>query len=312
MRSRRREYPFHLGNALPTKSRLRYDVVVNRSGFLTGLGAAALVGAAPFADVDLPVELRGGRFFAVPRTVDGKTFACWLDTDGAGFIFDSAVEAFHLTTRDVAGKRRAALPRLATASFPPLSTASDLPVFERSAQDRVDPILAGFDAQLGRTWFEGRTWRFDWPRGRCTLLADSLSSGDGNVPLRLEDGYTRIPVTVDGETLIMSFDIAASVAMKPDRAVHATTFVRHAQVERWHTSHPDWTLERNIGVEPGIDRIVVPAMEAGTVTLHDVSCTTRPSDDVFEGEYIDGKLGANAYAGCVVTLDYRTSRLHLC
>lgn len=289
---------------------MRYDSEMNRGAFL--FGALATMAVAPAGDREIPVELRGGRFFAVPRVADGRVFACWLDTDGGGFVFDSAVSAFALSSSKVDGKQRATLPVFGSPAIPPLSTAKDLGVFERSAQDRADPILQGFDAQLGRTWFDGRTWRFDWPNQRVTMLASTLSAAESNVPVQIDRGYARIPVSVAGETLTMAFDIAASVALKPDMRVSATTFVPQAILDRWRRTHPQWAIARNVGAVPGIDRIVVPEMRAGSVTLRNVACTTRPGDDVFEGDDVRGKLGANAFSNCVVVLDYRTSRLRLC
>ncbi len=284
---------------------------MRRREFIAGVTAAGLLAAAPSKDIEIPVELRGGRFFAVPRVRDGRLFACWLDTDGDGFIFDATVEAFHLPVRKTDGKRRAGLPAFASPSIPPLTTPADLPIFEREPRDREDPILQGFDAQLGVTWFQGRTWRFDFPHARCTMLGSPLAAGDANVPLQIENGYTRIPVTVAGESLTMSLDIAASFATEPHVAV-ATTFIPQALLDRWRKTHPEWTATRNVGVVPGIDRITVPEMRAGSVTLRNVTCTTRPGDDVFGGPGLNGKLGANAFADCTVVLDYRTSRLRLC
>lgn len=295
---------------------MRYDSAMNRGAFLFGaVAVTASAGVAKEGDREIPVELRGGRFFAVPRTVDGKTFACWLDTDGSGFIFDGTVNGFHLPVQKNSGKPRAPLPAFGTPSIPPLATAHDLPVFERGPAEMSDPILQGFEAQLGSTWFQGRTWRFDWPSSRCTMLSRTLAAADANVPLQIEGGYTRIQVTVASEPLTMTFDIAASLAPNAPRAgtpVVATTFVTRALFDRWRSAHPSWHVRRSIGAAPGIDEIIVPEMHAGTVTLRNVACTTRPGDDVFEGDGISGKLGANAFATCVAILDYRTSRLRLC
>jgi len=203
------------------------------------------------------------------------------------------------------------LPAFGSPSIPPLSTATDLVVFERSPHERADPILEGFDAQLGVTWFQARTWRFDWPHARCTMLASPLAANDANAPLQIDGGYTRIPVAVDGETLTMSLDIAASFATEA-RAAVATTFIPQALLDRWHRTHGDWAVKRNVGLESGMDRITVPEMRVGSATLRNVTCTTRPGDDVFDGPGLNGKLGANAFADCVVILDYRTSRLRLC
>lgn len=144
------------------------------------------------------------------------------------------------------------------------------------------------------------------------MLGATLAASDANVPLRIDGGYTRIPVTVAGESLTMSFDIAASVALKPTGTVQATSFVPQALLDRWHRSHPDWVVQRNVGIPLGIDRVIVPEIRCGPVTLRNVAFTTRPGDDVFGNVDLSGKLGANAFAGCVATLDYRTSRLQLC
>jgi hypothetical protein len=102
---------------------------MKRLSFLAGAVALPLLGLASSGDVLIPVEIRGGRFFAVPRASDGQIFRCWLDTDGSGFVFDSAVERFQLRNDTVNGMRVAALPNFMPGQgIPPLRAGSALPV----------------------------------------------------------------------------------------------------------------------------------------------------------------------------------------
>ena len=287
---------------------------VKRVEFLEVAAGAALIGAAG-RDVSIPVEMRGGRFFAVPRTRAGGVLACWLDTSGSGFVFDASVDRFELTTYRSNGKRFARLPKFEYAyGIPELVAAAGLPIFERNASDRADPILQGFDAQLGRTWFAGRVWRFDFVRGSLTLLTTTASPRSGGAPLFFAAGYPYVRVRIEERTLAMSFDTAASVAYKPvntgEAFVSATSFIRRAAFERWRAAHPEWRLERNVAVTGGIDQITVPRLNVGATEFADVAFTTRPGDDVFEGEpHIDGKLGSNAYHRSLVFIDYPKARI---
>jgi hypothetical protein len=269
-------------------------------------------------DLQIPVDLRGGRFFAVPQTIDGRNFACWLDTDGSGFVFDSAVERFELLTSVSGGSHVAALPRFApTRSIPPLVTSTTLPIFERTASDLADPILQGFDAQLGGSWFAQRAWRLDFVRGTMTMLASpSLASTTDVLKLSFEELSPQVRVRVGDEPdVAMSFDIAASVAYLPRYAegveVRATSFIPRATLERWRTKHPEWVVDRNVSPTAGVDRIIVPEIYLGKNRLDNVAFTTRPDDDVFAGGRAGGKLGASAYGNRVVWIDYTNATIRL-
>lgn len=287
---------------------------MKRVEFLELAAGAALTGAAG-RDVSIPVEMRGGRFFAVPRTRAGQMFACWLDTNGSGFVFDAAVDRFGLTIYLSDGKRFAMLPPFTRGyGIPPVVGAAGLPIFKRSASDRADPILQGFDAQLGRTWFAGRVWRFDFVRGALTLLTRTASPQSGGLALLFATGYPYVRVRIEERTHAMSVDTAASVAYKPvntgEAFVSATSFIRRAAFERWRAAHPEWPVERNVAVTGGIDQITVPRLHVGATAFSDVAFTTRPDDDVFEGEpYLDGKLGSNAFHRSLVLIDYPKERI---
>lgn len=289
---------------------------MQRRSFLSLAAVPLLAAAVPASDeLPLPVELRGGRFFAVPRLADGGSFSCWLDTDGSGFVFEHAVKRLSLPTRSDGMQVMTRLPRFdPTHGVPPLVRGGgELPVFDPKSVDAADPILQGFDAQLGGSWFADRVWRLDFPRAAMSLRLSALAAELANLPLAFDRVYPRTIVTVAGETLAMSLDIAASVAIatRGVPSVSATSFVRRATFERWRSEHPQWQFARGITPVPGVDSIVVPEVRAGTAVFSPVTFTTRPDDDVFEGGDLAGKLGANAYAGRIVTIDYPNARLRI-
>ena len=290
---------------------------MQRRSFVSLAAVVPLLGAVTVVndELPLPVELRGGRFFAVPRLADGGSFSCWLDTDGSGFVFENAVRRLSLPTRSDGSRLLTKLPRFdPTHGVPPLvRTGGELPVFDPQNADAADPILQGFDAQLGGSWFADRVWRLDFGRAAMSLRLSALPAALANVPLAFDRVYPRTTVTVGGETLAMSLDIAASVALAGGNAanVSATSFVRRATFERWHAEHPQWPVARDISALPGVDSIVVPEVRAGAAVFTTVAFTTRPDDDVFEGGNLAGKLGANAYAGRSVTIDYPNARLRI-
>jgi hypothetical protein len=288
---------------------------MQRKSFLSLLASGSLLGSVSAAseEIELPVELRGGRFFALPRVYGGRTFACWLDTDGSGFVFASAVRRFNLSTRTGGGETLARLPHFDPGrAVPPLvRNGGELRVFDVRAADAADPIFQGFDAQLGGSWFADRVWRLDFARASMSLRLSPLPAGEANVPLTFDRIYPRTTAEIAGESLPMSIDIAASLAKGGSQSVVATSFVRRDVFERWRAAHPQWQTDVNVSTVSGIDRIVVPALRAGNAVFNDVAFTTRPGDDVFAGSDVAGKLGANAYADRVVTIDYPNARLRV-
>ena len=159
---------------------------------------------------------------------------------------------------------------MATIDPPPLIRGGgELPVFDPKNADAADPILAGFDAQLGGSWFADRVWRFDFPRAAMSMRLLPLAAALANLPLSFDRGYPQTSVTIAGETLAMSVDIAASVAVATSGSaeVTATSFVRRATFERWHSDRPQWLVQRGVSTLQGVDSIVVPEVRAGTAVL---------------------------------------------
>jgi hypothetical protein len=284
-----------------------------RALFLTTLGGAGLAaGRIATADDVVPSVLDGGRFFATPRTASGVPTKWWLDTDGGGFVFSEAARRLGLTGGGAAGVDA---PRFASTSMPAADDVR-LPVLD-SQQAKTDPLLQGFDGQLGASWFIRRRWLFDYPA--AMLRCNAASRASSWFPIELAAGlYPRVRVEIAGTAFTASLDSAASVALRPDAvrgfrdalpAVRATSFVKRSLFEHWQHEHPDWPLVRNAGVTASVDAVRVPSVAVGPWSLGPQWFTTRPGDDVFEGESISLKLGASAFERCVLELDYVRRRI---
>ncbi len=75
-------------------------------------------------------------------------------------------------------------------------------------------------------------------------------------------------------------------------------------MRQWHAAHPDWTYIADAAYSPGISLIRIPEVHADRVTFRNVWFSTRPGDDVFQGDTVDAKLGPTAFGKCAVTIDY--------
>jgi hypothetical protein len=232
-----------------------------------------------------------------------------LDTDGSGFIFADSAARFDLAVRTEGSRRFARMPAFATGySIPAIAGSGELAVIDR---DGSDSIFAGFDAQLGGTWFASRVWRFDYAAGRLTLLARGISMNDATADVTFERLFPRVRVSVDGHALTMSYDSAASIADPANggaAAVRATSFIPRATFARWRAANPTWPSRV---IAAGIQTIRVPRISIGAVTLENVEFSTRADDDVFSGDTVEGKLGANVFAHRAVVVDYPGARLQI-
>ena len=248
-------------------------------------------------EIELPGVFLGGRPFLRLTTPDGMRVLVWLDTDGSGFITEALVRRLNLA---VTGKR-AAVP-IWREQVPPPGGDGLLPIL--TAND--DPILVGIDVQFGGTWFAKRVWTIDYRNQQIVWHSDgraAVSDAVNPVRLKFTDDrklYPLVPVVVTGELIPMALDTAASVVRKPGD-VAATSFVTHERFARWHGAHPEWTTRH---IAAGVDAIDVPDVRVANAELGEVTFTTRPNDDVFEGESIAGKLGSNALAARELILDY--------
>jgi hypothetical protein len=283
------------------------------------------------APVSLPAEFSAGRVLLTPRVAATRArLRLWMDTDGSGFLPDKLIQALGLRSFMVLhhGKHLlVAQPPTFIDRFPaPLGLHGGIPVTHLGSPERSDPLFQGIDGQLGASWFQDRVWSFDYLRHRVFWYSDGrIPKHDaGNEvpfsfalpPVASLDGseYPRVEAVIDGATLSMSLDTGASVALSDASlrvlgdglpAVRGASFVRHDVAASWHRKRPHWRYVADAGQSAGIDLIRVPRVRLGAVTLSNVWFSTRPHDDVFEGDAVAGKLGGTAFDRKVLFVDYR-------
>jgi len=297
---------------------------------LVGLFACAVTEAAAqtCGDIPIPATFVEQRVIATPVAASGaQKVRLWIDSDGEGFLFDDVAlrYATYLPTGpDEPVKAR--LPAFTMGGrFPqPSSYGSALGVMRR-AEVHGDPIFAGLDGQLGASWLQRRVWTFDYPDRSLVWHCDGAQpphTPADEVPIlfatdpsgKLLGGaeYPQIHVDVAGQRFLASLDTAATVALSaqgmhalgPGQAVRATSFATRSVVAAWHARHPDWRYFANAGQTVGIVAIRVPIVTAAAVRFRNVWFTTRPDDDVFQGEQEQLKVGPTAFGCCVLTIDY--------
>jgi hypothetical protein len=270
--------------------------------------------AATAPHVELPSTFSGDRLFVMPRVAQStRRLALWVDTNGSGFLRSGIVKALHLQNDAM---RSAYLPRLDEVAFPPVTgNRGALPVLNDS-EVANDPIFAGVDGQLGWTWLADRIWTIDYIGHHFYLdRAAPNYPGASRVSLVFDRAhrYPMMDVTIDGKTYRAALDTAATVALSERTAtslndgmplVRATSFIRKRTLDSWHAAHPEWRYIADAGFSPGVSLIQIPEVRAGRVTFRDVWFSTRPDDDVFQGDAVDAKLGPTAFRRCTVTIDY--------
>lgn len=270
--------------------------------------------AATAPHVELPSTFSGNRLFVMPRAAQSlRRLALWVDTDGSGFLRSSTVQTLHLQT---GATRTAYLPRLDETAFPPVTgNRGALPVLDDSGVVN-DPIFSGVDGQLGWTWLGNRIWTIDYAGHH--LYWDRTAPnypGSSRVPLVFDrqHRYPAMDIVIDGKTYRAALDTAASVALSQRTVarlndgmpqVRAASFIPLRTLQSWHTAHPEWEYIPDAGYSSGISMIRVPVVQAARVTFRNVWFSTRPGDDVFQGEAVDAKLGPTAFRDCAVTIDY--------
>ena len=283
------------------------------------LALAFSLNAAFAPRVELPSVFSGDRAFVTPLIAgSARRIVLWLDSDGSGFLRSRVVRELHLQTLNGHGisMSSAFLPQLDERDFPPVTgNHGALPVLEDS-EIASDPIFAGLDGQLGWSWLAGRIWTIDYAGHHIyeDRTAPAYRSAD-MVELSFDRAhrYPRIDTAIDGKTYLAALDTAATVALSESAlaamndslpAVRATSFAPARTVNGWHAAHPEWAYIAAGGSSGGVSLIRVPKVRANRLTFRNVWFSTRPADDVFQGDDVDLKLGPSAYARCAVTIDY--------
>lgn len=275
---------------------------------------AMSIAAASVPHVQLPSAFSGARVFVLPKPArSSRRLTFWVDTDGSGFLKRSVVTSLQLQK---GAMNTAYLPGFDDAGFPPATgDRGALPILD-DAQVANDPIFADIDGQLGWTWLTGRIWTIDYIGHRLFLDRAMPRFRDADrVSLAFDKAhrYPMLDISIDAKTYRAALDTAASVALSQRTVaqlndgipqVRATSFIPQRTLDAWHAAHADWAYIADAGFGKGVSMIRVPEVRAGRVLFKNVWFSTRPDDDVFQGESVDAKLGPTAFGSCAVTIDY--------
>jgi hypothetical protein len=318
--------------------------VTNRSPFplLAIVLYAACTGdpgqLTPETVVELPAIFQEHRIYLRPVTQGGDTLVFYTDT-GGGLSRLYAPVALRLNLP----QQRVALggDTVTVTDWPMWSAGAAIPPDDTSGPLGARVLVAPFEGELailqdagdagflGRRWFAGRVWTFDYRAGRLLLRPPgNLPPHDPEqrVPLGFQTDATglrtmhfpRIRVAVAGDSLDLLFDTGATMVLTDSAlsimgdgrpARRATSFISAAVFDGWRVDHPEWrVIERATSV--GADLIELPEIEVASHRVGPVWFERR-SAGTFEDwmsrmmdRQIVGALGGDALRFFRVTVDY--------
>lgn len=284
----------------------------------------------PKLPLTLPATLEAGRFYLHPRLHGGRELRLFSDSGGGLLFTHAGARALGVAPEsrtDNAPPQLLTWPRFDARAWIPAPQNVERGIPVAPAPPNQQHSLG--DGMIGAAWFGGRSWEFDYPRGRLRLLpAGSLPRVD--VAHRVELGFqkdaqgrptthfARIPVRVDGEVLQLLFDTGASLMLTEQGArelgggpAHrAGSFIAAGVLQRWRDRHPDWRVIEH-GDRNGSGRLIeVPELEVGGYRVGPVWFAERADRNFHEymsqwmDRRIDGAIGGNAFATLKVSVDY--------
>lgn len=285
----------------------------------------------------LPVRYLADRFAVTPVTEQGDTVELYTDTGGGtSRLWTETVRRLGIIPEPVADRRDT----LSVVSLPPFIPAASIPPPNETAPIGARLLVTnrgssrGGDGFLGRMWFVGRVWMFDYPRRSLALLPTRPASGVRTqhlVPLGFKVDsigertrhFPRIRVAVDGDSLDLLFDTGATASLSDSARVilaawgldgpaeRGTCFIAESVFRRWRARHPDWRIIERADLAFGTHwpMIEVPLLALAGYEVGPVWFTVR-STQSWRGmstamdQPVEGALGGSALKYFRITVDY--------
>lgn len=178
---------------------------------------------------------------------------------------------------------------------------------------------ASEDGMLGREWFAGRAWHFDYESETLSLANFSLqeTQAEEKIPLGFKkdslgnhtDHLPRIEVFIENDILSFLFDTGAQAFLSDEAQAYfqctekvATSFINATHFKKWKAAHPDWMIleggDQSFG--KSADIIVVPHVQIGSRSIGPVAFAKREDinfqimSERFMNSEIVGVIGGNA------------------
>ncbi len=268
----------------------------------------------PDPSIVLDASLVADRFFVEARTAGGGKIRFYTDTGGGMFVLQSAAERLKLPPGPEENTVKLELAPGETLPLPaePMRTFPD-----------AEAHMLDADGMLGQAWFGGRTWTFDYARGRLLLrqpgdLPPHQPSQRVPLAFKPEHHFPRMEISVDGQPIDVLFDTGAMVRLT-DEAVaalgepraRATSFITRTIFEGWRERHPDWrVIETADANARGAPMIEGPAVTIAGETVGPVWFTRRNDNNfrVWMAQWmdrpIDGAIGGSGLRYFRISADY--------
>lgn len=267
--------------------------------------------------IELPCDFIGGRFVLRVPVSPGRIIRLLVDTGGG----------YHLDPSSATGLARVPTglvehPEGVRLHLDPPIVGHDIATL--IARQTDEP---GLDGALPAQWFADRVWRFDFAGGVLFLHEPDDPEPLGAVPLGFPSSgshrtsaFPRVRVGIDAEPVDVLLDTGATAQLTDGArqqlgwaARHgAISFATESLIGRWRAQHPDWPViayPSTLGVNVNC-MIRVPGVVFGVLDLGPVWFESRPDRNFVESmsQWMDrtvvGALGANAFAGRRLTLNY--------
>ncbi len=194
------------------------------------------------------------------------------------------------------------------------------------------------DGILGSTWFAGRAWTIDFgretfhvvPTGHTPHPPENPDSRETVIPISFyEEGdlrryhFARVAVVVAGDSLSMvlktgshiQLEDAVREALGVDESLFPAGLVSESVAAGWLEEHPDWKVYEDADQNYGSNLIEVPELQVGPHNAGPVHFAIRRDEafsewfSQFTDEAVVGALGADAFRGTRITVNYPRSVL---
>jgi hypothetical protein len=177
------------------------------------------------------------------------------------------------------------------------------------------------DGVLGRAWFAGRTWTWDYPRRRLILRDNSWQPPPDAraLPIRFEAARGASPalelvsITISGQEIAVRLDTGAATVLSPAAlrelhdgapALRAASTLAHRTFEGLHLQHRNWRIIEDATIADHSRMLRVPTVRlageaAGPVWFIEQSDQPRVAQ---------GSIGGNLLSRFELSVDYPRSR----
>jgi hypothetical protein len=261
--------------------------------------------------ISIPVIFENNLIYVTAQLESGDTLKLYTDTGGKNYLYQI-------------GRKKLELPRsrrnLWNAEVESVFIRSEIPLPNTKELYFMRDKSATEDGMLGREWFAGKTWLFDYKNKSLHYLQgdqEKIQPPKNSIPLYFKEDSMGIPsfhlprliVNTDSDTLSLLMDTGAQAFLSDEAQTIlrqskkvAISFIKASIYQKWSAEHPEWEIiedgDKSFGETAPI--IVVPEIQLGERKIGPVAFAVREDSnfeimsDYFMDEPIDGALGGNA------------------